>query len=373
MLQNKIYQNFCKEILKTFFLILFGLSLIALTVRAVSFLDLIVDSGYPILVYFKYSFLNLFGIAPKFVPLSFLLALTIFCIKHIRDSEFVILWTSGVKKISLVNLFFFVSTIVLIFYLFLSAFLTPLALNKSRQLLGDENLNSVLPTIKKQEFSDTFKDLTVFVERKENNEIENIFLHDSGSNISNFSSNSEKTSSTTILSKKGLVEGKKIILFDGQIISNKKDSGSEIVKFDQLNIDLSNLNSTTIKQPKIQETSTLKLLQCLSDQDKIISFCSESFKKEILPTLNRRLVIPFYIPVLSLICSLLLIKTKKIYFNKVIIFLYSFSLLLFTEIAVRFTGVNSILMTAFIITPIVLLLFSYSILTYKFSKESKTV
>ena len=46
MLQNTIYRNFIKEILKTFFVILFGLSIIAWTVRAVNFLDLIVDSGY---------------------------------------------------------------------------------------------------------------------------------------------------------------------------------------------------------------------------------------------------------------------------------------------------------------------------------------
>ena len=70
MLQNKIYQNFFIEIIKTFLLILFGLSLIALTARAVSFLDLIVDSGYPVITYFQYSLLNLFGIAPKFIPLS---------------------------------------------------------------------------------------------------------------------------------------------------------------------------------------------------------------------------------------------------------------------------------------------------------------
>ena len=71
MLQNKIYQNFLIEILKTFFIVLFGLSVIALTVRAVNFLDLIVDNGYPVKIYFQYSLLNLFGIAPKFIPLSF--------------------------------------------------------------------------------------------------------------------------------------------------------------------------------------------------------------------------------------------------------------------------------------------------------------
>ena len=85
------------------------LSLIALTVRAVSFLDLIVDSGYPVSTYFTYSLLNIFGLAPKFIPLSFLLALTLFIIKHDQDSEFVILWTSGLKKLILLIFFFSIS------------------------------------------------------------------------------------------------------------------------------------------------------------------------------------------------------------------------------------------------------------------------
>ena len=37
MLQNKIYQNFIKEILKTFFVILFGLTVIAWTVKGGKF------------------------------------------------------------------------------------------------------------------------------------------------------------------------------------------------------------------------------------------------------------------------------------------------------------------------------------------------
>ena len=40
-------------------------------------------------------------IAQKFIPLAFLLALTIFIHKHKQDGEFVILWTSGVKKFML--------------------------------------------------------------------------------------------------------------------------------------------------------------------------------------------------------------------------------------------------------------------------------
>ena len=56
MLQNKIFQNYFIEIIKTFFIIVVGFSLVALTVRAVNFLELIVDNGYPVLIYFAYSF-----------------------------------------------------------------------------------------------------------------------------------------------------------------------------------------------------------------------------------------------------------------------------------------------------------------------------
>ena len=224
MLQNKIYQNFLVEILKTFFVILLGLSLIALTVRSVNFLDLIVDNGYPVSTYFKYSILNIFGIIPKFIPLSFLLSLIIFILKHIQDSEFIILWTSGVKKIDVVNLFFYIGVIILIFYLTFSTFVTPLTLNKSRQLLGKENLNTFLPTIRSQQFSDTFKGFTFLVEKKSGDEMQNIFLHDKGNNLKNLSSNTTNTSETTIIAKKGIVKNKKIFLLNGQIIASKKNN-----------------------------------------------------------------------------------------------------------------------------------------------------
>ena len=371
MLQNKIYLNFFIEIIKNFLVILFGLTIIALTVRAVNFLDLIVESGYPPSIYFKYSFLNLFGIAPKFIPLSFLLALTLFILKHIQDSEFVILWTSGVKKIKIVNLFFYTSLLIFALYLLLSSFITPLALNKSRLLLTKENLNSFLPTIKSSQFSDSFKGFTLIVDDKSNNELKNIFLHDKGDNIKNLSSNISKTQTTTIIAKNGMVEKKKMFLFNGQIITSSKDnSKNEIIKFEQLIIDLGDLSTTTIKKPKLQETSTLKLLNCFVRDKFDNQICKKDIKNEIVPTLSRRVILPLYIPVISLICSLLLIKTKARYLNKFFIFIYSFVLLVFTEMAVRYTGINIFIKNFFIIFPFFLGLIFYFFLNHKFSKET---
>ena len=374
MLQNKIYQNFFLEISKTFFIVLFGLSVIALTVRAVSFLDLIVDNGYPIITYFQYCLLNLFGIAPKFIPLSFLISLIIFILKHIEDSEFVILWTSGVKKIEVVNLFFLTSIVILIFYLILSTFLTPFALNKSRQLLGQDSLNNFLPTIRSQQFSDSFKGFTFIVKKKFNNEIENIFLHDTGNNLKNLSANTKNVSSITVIARKGVVEERKLFLFDGQIISTKKDDAdNEMIKFEQLNIDLDNLVTTTIKKPKIQETSTLKLLSCFFKKNNTLKICEEDGKKEIIPILIRRLILPFYIPVVALICSLLLLKNQRIFYNKVSIFMYGFLILIFTELIIRYTGLKQLVKYLYVFTPFSLLAYFYFFLNYKFLKETKSL
>ena len=222
MLQNKIYQNYITEVLKNFFTILVGLSAIAWTVRAVNFLDLIVDNGYPVLTYFSYSFLNLFGIITKFFPLAFLLSLTIFIIRQIEDKELIILWTSGVKKIQIVNLFFFISIMVTFLYLIFSMVLTPLALNKSRILLGDEKLTSFVPTVREQQFSDSFNGLTFMVDQKSGDQVKNIFLQDDANILKNLSSKKENNSSNTIIAKSGIVDDKSLLLFEGKIISSNK-------------------------------------------------------------------------------------------------------------------------------------------------------
>ena len=375
MLQNKIYQNFIKEILKTFFVILFGLTLIAWTVRAVNFLDLIVENGYSVATYFQYSLLNLFGILTKFIPLAFLLSLMIFIIKQIQEKEFLILWTSGVKKITIVNLFFLISFFIVIFYIIFSTLITPSALNESRTIIRQNNFNSFLPTIRAQQFSDSFTGFTFIVEKKNKNNIENVFIHDDSNTLNSLTTNQEGSISTTISAKSGLVEEKKMVLFNGQIISSRKENKkNEIIKFEQLNISLENLQTGTIKQPKLQETSTLKLLQCMNNLiDENLGYCKESTKKEITTVLNRRFLLPLYIPIVALLCSFLLIKTqsKRNYFlNRYSIFFLSFMILLYAELIVRYTGISKVIATLFTISPIILIPIIYLSLIFKLSKES---
>ena len=54
------------------------------------------------------SLLNITSIMTRFVPLSFLLSLTISIIRFERQQELMILWTTGLAKIKVANVFLFV-------------------------------------------------------------------------------------------------------------------------------------------------------------------------------------------------------------------------------------------------------------------------
>ena len=373
MLQNKIYQNYIIEILKSFFVILFSFSVIAWTVKAVNYLDLIVESGYSIFTYLSYSLLGLTGVLTKFIPISFLVTIVFFISKQIEEKEFTILWTAGVKKIHMVNLLLFSSLGILIFYLIFSVLITPYTLNQSRKLLSNKNEISIFPILKENQFIDAYKGVTLIVGKKIENEVQNIFIYDNSNNFKSLQSNNAKNESLNIIAQKGIAEKDQLILLKGQLITTLSDNinNSKIVKFDQMNLNLGSIENNIIKKPKIQETSTMQLISCFTNKfDKNI-FCNEKSKKEVIPTLNRRIVLPIYIPIISLISCLLLANTKKnnLMLNKITIFLLSFFTLLFAELFIRYTGVNFLLNYLFIFFPFLLLPVMYLILIQKFKKE----
>ena len=166
-----------------------------------------------------------------------------------------------------------------------------------------------------------------------------------------------------------------MLLFDGKIIfSNKEKFENNVVKFSQLNIDLRDLKTSTIKNPKLQETLTVDLIKCVfGSLEKKILNCKERNKNEIITTLNRRLVLPLYIPVVALICSFLLIKTRttnNYFLNKNTIFIFGFLILLYAELVIRFTGTSKLIGSLFLITPILLMPTIYIALMFNLSHES---
>jgi lipopolysaccharide export system permease protein len=249
--------------------------------------------------------------------------------------------------------------------------ITPYTLNQSRKLLSNKNEISIFPILKENQFIDAYKGVTLMVNTKIKNEVQNIFIFDTSNSFKNLHSDNSKNESLNIIAQKGIAEKDQMVLLKGQLITSMEDnSNSKIVKFDQMNLNLGSLENTVIKDPKIQETSTLKLLNCFSNNLKKNSFCKQGSKKEVIPTLNRRIILPFYIPIISLISCLLLTNSKKnLFINKITIFLISFFILLFAELFIRYTGLNYLVNYIFILFPFMLLPLIYLTLVKKFERE----
>ena len=177
MLKNKIYKYLSGEIFKNFITILLTFTAIAWVVRAVNFLDLMVEDGFNTTIYFKYAALNITSIITRFVPLAFLISLTVSILKFERQQELLILWTSGLNKIHIVNLMFRISIIMMLVQLILTTAMNPKVLNFSRSLLKNSQLQFVGSLLKEKQFNDTVEGLTIFVEEKDaDGTFKNIFI-----------------------------------------------------------------------------------------------------------------------------------------------------------------------------------------------------
>ena len=380
MLKNKIYNYITLELIKSFILILFSLSLIAWTVRAVNFLDLIVDSGYSTSTYFSYSLLNLTNIMTKFIPLSFLLALLLTIIKLERQNELLILWTSGIAKFKIANLFFLISIFILFIYIIFSTIITPTALNKSRGLVKQSGVDSVTNLLKVNAFSDAFKGLTFYIGEKEDNIIKNIFIKDDSNNLKNLLPEKSSAKNKTIIAERGLITKNKIILENGFIQSYEKNDTMRLIQFNKTLLNFDNLDNRVIKDIKIQETSTLKILSCLKNHyynnisDDYVKNCPKNNIAIVIETFSRRIIMPLYIPLVSILISFMLIYTKnkktKI-LTRYIFFILSFILLVLSELLVRYSGLSNIGFYTYLFSPIILLPILYLVLVNKFWKELK--
>ena len=123
-----------------------------------------------------------------------------------------------------------------------------------------------------------------------------------------------------------------------------------------------------IKKLKLQETPTIQLLNCLIYKNNDLKFCTNDTKKEIIPNLIRRIILPAYIPVIALICSFLLFKNQVFFSRNIILFLYSFTLLILIELILKYTGTNNLLKFIYIISPLIMTLILYPFLIFKLSR-----
>ena len=372
-MKNRINKYFFYEFIRYFTVVLFALTAIIWTIQAVNFLDLVIDDGHAFRIYLLYSFLTLPKILTKLLPLSFLIASILTILKFEKDNELIVLWTSGLNKIHMVNLLFRISLLVMFLQLILSSLITPETLNFSRSLLKNSELQFVSSLLKEKQFNDTVEGLTIFVnKKKKDGKYENIFIRDDGNVLTKISSGS-----STIFAKTGYIsdDEKSLVLFDGNIQKLETNGSINIITFKKTQINLAGLTTKTISEPKIQETSTIQIIKCV--QKKIVDShnCKQKGKEhlEAKIEINKRFGMPMFIPLISLIVCFLLSsrKEKKLPgIHKHINFFIGFVILMSAEITVRYSGISLNHTALYYLIPIGMFPLIYIFLIKKFKYEN---
>ena len=184
----------------------------------------------------------------------------------------------------------------------------------------------------------------------------------------------EGNKNSTIVAEKGFLTNGKIILFNGliQTLNEKKEINN--IQFEKTELSLNNITTRTIKKAKIQETSSLVLVACIFDLNinlKLIN-CSKHFNSEAVQVISRRLGAPLYIPLISILTSFLLIYKKEKNFSflkKYLLFILSFSILVISEILLKFTSLSFLATIIYFVIPIIMGLFFYIFLFNSIRKE----
>ena len=372
-MKNTIYKYIFYEYLRYFLVALFSLTIIVWTIQSVNFLDLVTEDGHAFRTYFSYSILTLSKVLTKLIPFCFMLALILTLTKLEKDNETIIIWTAGLNKIFIVNLILRISLLIMLVQLFFTTIVNPTSLNFSRNIIKNSQLQFIPSLMKEKQFNDAVEGLTIFVEEKDKNDIfKNVFIRDEGKVLSKIA-----TESSTIFAKSGRItkDEKKLILYNGNIQKLNEDGEVDIVKFDKTTLNLEGISTKSISEPKIQETSTLEIVDCIISKNINLHNCDQNKKSkmDIKIEFNKRFGMPFFIPVVALICSFLLTsrKDKKIYsYNKYIYFFIGFAVLVMSEILVRFSGISWNHTGLYYSLPFLLLPIFYFTLIRKFKYEN---
>jgi len=352
---------------------LFTIAAVVWTVQAVNYLDLITEDGHAFTIYFYYSFLTLSKVLTKLIPFCFLIATILTIIKLEKDNELIALWTSGLNKINIVNHLVRISFLIMFLQLILTTTLNPTLLNLSRSLIKNSELKFVSSMFMEKKFNDTVEGLTIFVDKKtDKNTYKNIFIRDESTVLSSIG-----TKSSTIFAKSGYIseDRDQLILLNGNIQKLERGGDIKIIKFEKTALNLLGISTKSISKPKIQETSTIKILKCIQGKNVNMHNCNPT-KKTMINTkieINKRLGMPLFIPLIALVCCFLLgsRKDKKIYnFNKYIYSFVGISILTLAEITVRYSGLSWNHTVIYYLIPIGMIPLFYFTLKRKFKYEN---
>ena len=365
-MEKLIFRKLFNNITLFFLISIISISLIIWITQAVNFLDLVSEDGHGLKIYFMYTLYNFPKIISRILVFVFFISIFYVLIKHEEKNELLLFWINGIGKKEFSRKLIKFSLIYLFIQLILSAIIVPYSNNKAKSFVRQSNVDYLGSIITAEKFTDAVKDLTIFIGKKENNLLYDVFLKDKLGN-QKFQIVSAKEGEIVNYNNVNY-----LILYDGKIVDH--DSGSiNNISFDKTQINLSKYLTKTVLYPKIQEASLSDLFYCFKDTVYLNNLnlklekpeyirCNNEVLGEILREILKRLYLPIYIPLLALIASIVVLKSKDFwqYSNfKFILFMNGFVTISISEISIRYVGDNKLNNLIFVILPLLLFFTNY--------------
>ena len=375
-----LFRKLLLDYMSFFLIALLSSSIIIWVFQAVNFLDIMIEDGRDYFIYFSYSILNFPKIFSRLFPFVLFFSLFYVTIKYELNNELMIFWNFGVNKIQLVNFILKLSFFLMAIQILLTSLIVPKSQELARFFLKNSTVNFFENFIKPQRFNDTIKGVTIYSEKKDlEGNLYNLYLK----------KEIDKDNFQITYAKKGVfreIDNTPIlVLFDGATINGKNNEITNF-SFSKSDFPLNSFETNTTTYAKTQEISTINLLRCMyyifstkvparNLKTTSIANCSIENLKNILKEFYKRILIPFYIPVLMLIPFLLITSSKEsLFFTKLrfITFLTGLFFIIFSETTVRFISEKLIKNFSISLIPFIVFVILYLIFFNKFNYKKNS-
>ena len=362
---NLLLRKISSDIAYFFLIASTSIALIIWVIQSVNYLDIVSEDGYGLSIYFIYSVLSLPKIFSKILIFIYFISCFYIINKYEENNEILVFWTNGIRKIKLINFLLKFSIIFLLIQLILTIFLVPYTQNLSRIYIKNSNIDFLPKLLIEKKFINVFKNLTVFLDE-----------FDKQGNISNIYINEKLGNNTSKIIMANRAEIKKkndryvLKLFNGNIINANKNNFYSI-NFKETNYDLTNFSSKTVVNQKIQQVKSKDLFDCIYNFYINKKFSNKECNREIESILEeayKRIIMPMYIFILSLIASSLLIKPKSnkyAKYYKSFIFISGFLFVIISQLGFKLMVKSLTIDILVVLSPLIFVISFYFLIFFK--------
>ncbi len=362
-----IFRKLYLDIFTFFIITSLSISLIVWVVQGVNLLDIVAEDGHSLQVYFTYVLLNFPKIFSKIIIFVFFISLFYMISKYQSTNEILVFWTNGIKKFYFINSLILFSLFFLLLQILLNLFIVPETQNLGRSYLKNSNIDFLPKLIREKKFVDLSGGLTIYIDEYKNNLLNDVYIKEK----------IDETKSKIITANYGKIVKKNqdyiFVLNEGGITNidtNKDSEKTYTLNFKKTEYSLSKFSTKTVTVQKVQEMNSINLSKCwylfnVKKRTDLNFLCKKGSEKQISQELFTRIIIPFYILVISLIASCLIINFKSTFFSiykNIFLFSSGVLIIIFSQFSIRMVGDLLLKDIVIISMPIIFILIIYLLL-----------